>query len=195
MVMYRKLQLAPPQISDDKIPDYIFSKLETEKTIVEAKAIVENENKSIIRLKVFYGIVYKIITTKRTTIYKELLIQAISEFQLSSKLTDCRLRGYNAQLQSMQETYDTMMDSTLETLHIYAFKTLALETKATTSEFDAYDPNKMSLKVNVWKEGLCTVDEEILKPEKMLIDKNCKIVDLCGIIAEKYKLKSPMYYK
>lgn len=41
-------------------------------------------------------------------------------------------------------------------------KTLILEMK--DKEFDEYDPTTMVVKVNIWREGIQALSEDILKP-------------------------------
>ena len=190
--MYRKANLKPPIINEDNVPDYIYSELENEKKTTEVKAQIENEIKSVIKVKIFYGVTFKIITTKRIETYKNLLQQTITEFQIAALINDCRLRSYNIQTQSMQETYDETPDATLDSLHIYAFKTLALEIKEKGTTFSQYDANIISIKINVWRTNILTIDEEILRPEKIFLSKSIKFSDLHQMIMTKYNIKKPM---
>ena len=64
----------------------------------------------------------------------------------------------------MLDTYEGKECDTLEVLKIYPLKTLALEEKIDSEEFEKYDPNLIVVKINLWREGLTSLIEEVLQP-------------------------------
>ena len=64
----------------------------------------------------------------------------------------------------MLDTYEEKESDTLEVLKIYPLKTLALEEKTDSEEFEKYDPNLIVVKINLWREGLTSLIEEVLQP-------------------------------
>lgn len=66
-----------------------------------------------------------------------------------------------------------------EELKIYPLKTLALETKFPHEDFYEYDPNQINLKINIWRKGIQSLnEEESLKPEIVKINKEAQMKDL-----------------
>lgn len=78
----------------------------------------------------------------------------------------------------MLDTYDSRENETLEVLRIYPMKTLALEEKMPGEQFEIYDPTQMIIKINLWREGLLSLSEEILKPTKIRVKQDMTIEDL-----------------
>ena len=64
----------------------------------------------------------------------------------------------------MLDTYEGRESDTLEVLKIYPLKTLALEEKTDSEEFEKYDQNLIVVKINLWREGLTSLIEEVLQP-------------------------------
>lgn len=62
------------------------------------------------------------------------------------------------------ETYSGLESASLEELRIYPMKTLLLEMKEAAGQFEEYDPTKMVIKINVWREGIQALTEECLRP-------------------------------
>ena len=93
-------------------------------------------------------------------VYKEF----IGDENPDKKRENFRLRAYNVQYQIMLDTYTGRENETLEVLKIYPMKTLAFEEKGDDDDFVEYDPDSMIVKVNLWKEGLNSLNEESLKP-------------------------------
>lgn len=75
-----------------------------------------------------------------------------------------RLRAYNVQYRIMLDTYTGRENDSLEVLKIYPMKTLAFEEKQPSQVFEEYDPNQMVVKVNVWRDGIQSLSEDVLKP-------------------------------
>jgi len=60
----------------------------------------------------------------------------------------------------MQDTYTGGEYKSFEELKIYPLKTLALETKLQDESFTEYDPNQINIKLNQWKKGILSLNEE-----------------------------------
>lgn len=85
----------------------------------------------------------------------KLLSLAYEKFGLHKiGIENCRLRAYNVVNGIMQDTYMGNEAKSFEELKIYPLKTLVLETKFAHEEFYEYDPNKINLKINVWRKGI-----------------------------------------
>ena len=133
------------------------------------------EKISKMQVKVFFGEKTKIINTARTTTYEELLQQIMKEFEIATKMQNCRIRSYNVPSQTMQETYTGHEKSPLEDLRIYPQKSLALEVKKDEEIFEEFDPTNMQIKINVWRPKILVLDEAALKPLKLVVKKTAKI--------------------
>ena len=55
---------------------------------------------------------------------------------------------------------------TLDDLKIKNFKNFLVETKTENEIFEDYDPRKITLKVNLWRENIISLEEKDLKPIK-----------------------------
>lgn len=86
----------------------------------------------------------------------------------------------------MQETYTDKENESFEKLAIFPLKTLALETKKPDETFEEYDPNLITLKVNVWKRNLTILDEDHLQPTRIKISKEDTMEDLMNRIARQF---------
>jgi len=67
---------------------------------------------------------------------------------------------------------------TFDELKIYPLKTLALEIKQEHENFEDYDPNLINLKINSWKTGITTLNEESLIPTIIKISKDAPMTEL-----------------
>ena len=95
----------------------------------------------------------------------------------NKKRENFRLRAYNVQHSIMLDTYSGRDNETLEVLKIYPMKTLALEEKTDMEEFDEYDSESMTVKVNMWRPGLVSLSEEALKPSFLKVKKALTMED------------------
>ena len=73
----------------------------------------------------------------------------------------------------MLDTFTGREHETLEVLKIYPMKTLVLEQK--DGEWTEYDPDAMTIKINVWQQGLTSLAEEILKPIKIVVKRDISL--------------------
>lgn len=87
----------------------------------------------------------------------------------------------------MQDTYHGNEQKSFEELKIYPLKTLALETKLPEEEFYEYDPNQINLKINIWRKGIQSLnEEEYLKPTVIKINKEAPMQELMSVLSRKY---------
>ena len=83
----------------------------------------------------------------------------------------------------MLDTYTGREKETLEVLKIYPIKTLAFEEKLPKLAFEDYDSSMMVVKLNFWLEGLESLAEEVLKPEKVKVKKDLSMDDFKATIS------------
>ena len=107
----------------------------------------------------------------------------------NKKRENFRLRAYNVQHSIMLDTYSGREKETLEVLKIYPMKTLALEEKVDSEEFDEYDAESMTVKVNVWRPGLVSLNEETLRPSFLKVKKALTMEDFQRKIAETHSIQ------
>lgn len=69
---------------------------------------------------------------------------------------------------------------------------LMIEKKAQDEVFEVYDPRKIGIKVNVWREGLTFLSEALLKPFKIMIYDEAPFSELIQQIEEKSGLTNPV---
>jgi hypothetical protein len=84
----------------------------------------------------------------------------------------------------MLDTYTGRESETLEVLKIYPMKTLAFEEKVPNQNFEEYDPNSMVIKVNVWRDGIQSLSEEVLKPTQIKVEKETMMSDFIKMMNE-----------
>lgn len=84
----------------------------------------------------------------------------------------------------MLDTYTGRESETLEVLKIYPMKTLAFEEKLPNQNFEEYDPNSMVIKVNVWRNGIQSLSEEVLKPTQIKVEKETMMSDFIEMMSE-----------
>jgi hypothetical protein len=84
----------------------------------------------------------------------------------------------------MLDTYTGRESETLEVLKIYPMKTLAFEEKVPNQNFEEYDPNSMVIKVNVWRDGIQSLSEEVLKPTQIKVEKETMMSDFIKMMSE-----------
>ena len=76
----------------------------------------------------------------------------------------------------MMETYTGLEQLSLEELRIYPMKTLILE--GNQESWTEYDPTMMLLKINLWREGIQALTEDILQPTPFCVKKDILLADL-----------------
>lgn len=57
----------------------------------------------------------------------------------------------------------------MDELHIKNFKNFIVETKKSEDLFAPFDPHKITLKINLWRENIVSLEEKDLNPEKYVI--------------------------
>jgi hypothetical protein len=82
----------------------------------------------------------------------------------------------------MMETYTGMENLSLENLKIYPMKTLILEQKSPGTQFVEYDPTSMIVKINIWREGITSLSEDILNPTLISVAKGLPMTDFLSVI-------------
>jgi len=97
--------------------------------------------------------------------YSSLIQMCFAQFKIpDGEQPNYRLRAYNVHNRIMMETYGGLEYDSLEELRIYPMKTLLLEMKSSAGQFEEYDPTRMVVKINVWREGIQALTEECLRP-------------------------------
>ena len=193
MLMYRQID---PSFNIDSAPKSMISKELQEEILqdvaVEKEGLRERERKdNQMQLKVMYNDESKAFwVNKREDPLKYLLLQAIKEFELDSVgVKNCRLRAYNIVNKVMQETYTGKEDHTFDSLSIFPLKTLALETKQSDGSFEEYDPNLITLKVNIWRRDIQVLDEQNMDPTVLKISKENSMEDLMTKLSTEFGIK------
>lgn len=76
-----------------------------------------------------------------------------------------------------------------EELKIYPLKTLALETKQPHEVFYEYDPNQINIKINAWRKGIQSLnEEESLRPEIVKINKEAPMQEFAQLLSNQYSI-------
>ena len=116
-------------------------------------------------------------------------------FGITEGLEQYRLRAYNPQHKIMTETYSGREDHLLPDLAIHSFKTLILEQKDPSSVFEEYDPTVMTVKINIWREGIEALGEDILKPKHLKVPKSLPFTDFCQVLTKTFSISCPQVMK
>lgn len=90
----------------------------------------------------------------------------------------------------MLDTYANRENESLEVLKIYPMKTLALEEKLPSDSFEDYDPNQMVVKINLWRQGILSLSEDVLKPRQLKVMKDTLMKDFISIVAEQFNISA-----
>lgn len=98
--------------------------------------------------------------------YTTLLQESFKLFEITDPAVQAtyRLRSYNVHNRIMGETYKGGELKSLEELRIYPYRTLILEQKQAGIEFEDYDPTLITIKINLFREGIESLSESELKP-------------------------------
>ena len=136
------------------------------------------------QVKVFYEGKTKIVNTMRTHTYSQLLEHTLKELGVTAKPQNCRLRSFNVPNQTLQDTYTGRDTATLEDLHIYPQKALALEVKADEAVFEEYDPSNIQIKVHLWRPHLFSLDESALSSTMLTTKRTASFGTLLEAIAK-----------
>ena len=191
LLMYRQVRADNiNQVEDSEIPKYISEEIEEQKEKDRLEAIERVEKYKIMTIKVFYEKNEKGLKIKKDQKFKELKELAVKSFEVDLKPENVRLRGYSVYYDTLQDEYDE--EKTLEEQGIWNYKTLALETKDEGEEWTVYDPNMITVKVNLWEESLLTdprsLDEKTSEPMKISISKKQTLEDFMKKLEDETKI-------
>ena len=120
---------------------------------------------------------------KKTDKFSDFMQRVAREMNVQETPDDWRLRLYSFYEDILQDSYigkDDMVIffffnfnlqffsfwKTLDDLKIKNFKNFLVETKTENEIFEDYDPRKITLKVNLWRENIISLEEKDLKPIK-----------------------------
>ena len=164
LLVYRKVSPQNVNVIDDsEVPDYIMDSILHEKEKEEQEKKEKEEQKRIYSIRVYFQGKDKLLSINKEETLAELKVKAIAEFQITDFAPDClRLRGYSPYQDTYQETYAGRDQLSIETLNIYNYKNMILETKKPDEEFEEYLVTGMSLKVSVWDEAIPTMENMTL---------------------------------
>ena len=95
----------------------------------------------------------------------------------------------------MMETYTGQEDYNLESLRIYPMKTLLLEQKSATEDFKDYDPTSMVLKINIHRDGLTSLAEDVLKPVHLSVPKDLPMSEFLLLLSSRFSMLNPIVMK
>jgi len=98
------------------------------------------------------------------------------------------LRNYSMNDGIMQETYEGKEQKTLEDLRFKPHKVLCVETKDSNENWIEYDPNKIVLKINLWRPNLFELEESALKPQRIYLHNESTLRMLMKEIEEKFNI-------
>jgi hypothetical protein len=125
--------------------------------------------------------------------YQTTFEKAYAEFlgdREDKKPENFRIRMFNLQSKIKLETFRGREAETLESLRIFPLKVMLLEEKGEQEEFEDYDPNSMEVKVNLWRDGLVGLTEELLEPVTLKAKKDMTMTDLQVLICTKFNLQT-----
>ena len=127
--------------------------------------------------------------------YTSIKKMALTEFFGEQADADLyRLRAFNVQFSIMMDTYEGREDLTLQQLKIYPMKTLALEERQSKdSPFEAYDPTKMQIKINIWtkdiyKEHMSLTDYIEAKCSRIRVSRALPLEEFKNFIQTRFKI-------
>ena len=120
---------------------------------------------------------------KKTDKFSDFMQRVAREMNVQETPDNWRLRLYSFYEDILQDSYigkDDMVIffffnfnlqffsfwKTLDELKIKNFKNFLVETKTENEIFEDYDPRKITLKVNLWRENIISLEEKDLKPIK-----------------------------
>ena len=120
---------------------------------------------------------------KKTDKFSDFMQRVAREMNVQETPDNWRLRLYSFYEDILQDSYigkDDMVIffffnfnlqffsfwKTLDDLKIKNFKNFLVETKTENEIFEDYDPRKITLKVNLWRENIISLEEKDLKPIK-----------------------------
>lgn len=170
------------------IPERLLNIIETEiKEDLKLKEIEEKirqEKANQLTIRVFHLNNEKTFIFSKNDIFLNLIEQVETEFSLPNNRINWRIRAYSLFEDLMTDSYTNKENFTLEELKIKNFKSFIIEYKFDNEVFIEYDPNKIELKICLWKEGINSLEEKELKPFKILISQNAILEELIIKIEE-----------
>jgi len=194
MLMYR-LQEKVFQEEEVTIQDFPQStkevieieKQEEIKRLEEERRKKEEKEKELL-LRVFYKGAEQMVLAKKDQTLEELMLIVQSEFEITEEFGNFRLRNYSMNDGILQETYEGKEQKTLEELKFKAHKVLAVETKDSNEKWMEYDPNKIVIKINIWRPNLFELEESALKPHRIYLNNDSTLRMLMKEIEEKFNI-------
>jgi hypothetical protein len=130
-------------------------------------------------LRVYYKGENKLISIQRTQTMREFRAKVIEEFKIEGvEEDDLRLRGYSSYYDLYQEPYDgPKLEKTIDQLAIIGYKVFGVETKSPGEEFEPYDPNNLTVRVNLWDDAIAEIEDKTIEqkcktPVKVSISKD-----------------------
>jgi hypothetical protein len=133
--------------------------------------------------------------SKDHNVLLELKERAKQSFGITEDDSNWRLRRYNRYEDSMLEGFDFTPENLAKTLGDLGMKdqvSLIIEKKTSDEVFEVYDPRKIGIKVNIWREGLTLLSEALLKPFKIMIGDEAPFKELMQRIEEKSGINNPI---
>eukprot|EP01129_Flabellula_baltica_P012396 TRINITY_DN559_c0_g1_i1.p1 TRINITY_DN559_c0_g1~~TRINITY_DN559_c0_g1_i1.p1 ORF type:complete len:738 (+),score=226.01 TRINITY_DN559_c0_g1_i1:355-2568(+) len=167
-----------PSITYVKLKDVFNSN--QERLDMQAKEAYKKRNR--VHLKIYYNDEVNEFKVSRDVTLKEMAKQAVDEFKIENVEDGCyRLREYQSYYNTEGRTFpdDT---KTLEELRFFGSKSLLLEIKKPEEEFEAFDPNKMTLKIAYFNEETGEWEE----PAKIRVIKTAKVSQLKEVLEENF---------
>lgn len=175
LLMYRKITHENLiRVDDSEIPYYIRDEILSQVEEEKKEATVREEKFQTIHFKVVYQKVEVVLITRRDHTLKEFKAEVMSNFNITDKPEDVRLRGYSTIYEVFQDTYDE--DKKISQIQCWDYKVFGVETKAPDEEWKPYDPNLIAIRVCLWDD---VVDINIApEPRKVFVSKNFTVIKL-----------------
>eukprot|EP00026_Physarum_polycephalum_P000727 Phypoly_transcript_00728.p1 GENE.Phypoly_transcript_00728~~Phypoly_transcript_00728.p1 ORF type:complete len:1258 (+),score=338.52 Phypoly_transcript_00728:104-3877(+) len=156
MLMYRQIEPERNKkpIPASEIPAALRQVVEDENGAAKQKKKAEEMEREMVKMKIYYNGEEKALSLHKSTTLSDTAAAALKEFGLTDKYSagNYRLRSYNHSNELPGETYTGKEHKTLDELnffisHYYSSKTLLLETKEPSEEFEDYNFSMMLFRV------------------------------------------------
>ena len=189
LLMYRKVTPENlDRVEDTEVPDYIVEDFASEKEKDQKTASEQLEKYKTLSFKVYHNKESITVTAKKDELFKAVKEKAIEEFKLKEDPENIRVRGYSVYYDTLQDVYDE--NKTIEVQSIWNFKVMGVEVKTSQEEWQTYDPNCITIKVNLWNDSYWEdkrpLEEKVNDSYKLAVNKTQSFLELMETFSEKF---------
>ena len=133
---------------------------------------------------------YQVAYLFRHESYNTLFKMAADAFEITEEKRGlCRLRKYNVPNDLFQDAYTGRENKSMEALVINPYNSLAFEwRKSEQDAFEEWNPNNMIVKINLWREDIEYLSEDVLLPVRYKVTKDTKVKDFEASLSAQFKI-------